>query len=282
MIRSKEESTSYSVVLAVPGIDRIFLHNPGANDSFYASDVDKEALSEAALFHFGYPTLMRSMYENDGAELIKLFRMVKEAGCATSLDLAAVDKDSEAGRADWDKILTNVMPYVDFFLPSIEELCYMLDRRGFEEWQQRAAGKDITEVLDLEKDIRPLADKCMKMGAKVLVLKCGAPGMYYRTAGAEVLDKIGRRTGLDVSSWSGKEGFEKSFKPSKVLSGTGAGDTSIAAFLTSMLNDEKLEDCMELAAATGASCIEAYDALSGLKPLPELKSKIAEGWEHVS
>ena len=282
MIRSKEESTSYSVVLAVPGIDRIFLHNPGANDSFYASDVDKEALSEAALFHFGYPTLMRSMYENDGAELIKLFRMVKEAGCATSLDLAAVDKDSEAGRADWDKILTNVMPYVDFFLPSIEELCYMLDRRRFEEWQQRAAGKDITEVLDLEKDIRPLADKCMKMGAKVLVLKCGAPGMYYRTAGAEVLDKIGRRTGLDVSSWAGKEGFEKSFKPSKVLSGTGAGDTSIAAFLTSMLNDEKLEDCMELAAATGASCIEAYDALSGLKPLPELKSKIAEGWEHVS
>jgi len=167
-------------------------------------------------------------------------------------------------------------------LPSIEELCYMLDRRRFEEWQQRAAGKDITEVLDLEKDIRPLADKCMKMGAKVLVLKCGAPGMYYRTAGAEVLDKIGRRTGLDVSSWAGKEGFEKSFKPSKVLSGTGAGDTSIAAFLTSMLNDEKLEDCMELAAATGASCIEAYDALSGLKPLPELKSKIAEGWEHVS
>jgi hypothetical protein len=39
---------------------------------------------------------------------------------------------------------------------------------------------------------------------------------------------------------------------------------------------------MELAAATGASCIEAYDALSGLKPLPELKAKIAEGWEHVS
>ena len=42
------------------------------------------------------------------------------------------------------------------------------------------------------------------------------------------------------------------------------------------------ESVIELAAATGASCIEAYDALSGLKPLPELKSKIAEGWEHVS
>ena len=39
---------------------------------------------------------------------------------------------------------------------------------------------------------------------------------------------------------------------------------------------------MHLAAATGASCVEAYDALSGLKPLSELKVKIAEGWEHVS
>ena len=34
MIVSKQESTSYSVVIAVPGIDRIFLHNPGANNSF--------------------------------------------------------------------------------------------------------------------------------------------------------------------------------------------------------------------------------------------------------
>ena len=279
MIRSKEESTSYSVVLAVSGIDRIFLHNPGANDSFYASDVDKEVLREAALFHFGYPTLMKSMYENDGAELIKLFKMVKESGCATSLDLAAVDKDSESGKADWEKILSKVIPYVDFFVPSIEELCYILDRTGFEQWQQRAEGKDITEILDLERDIKPLADKCMELGAKVLILKCGAPGMYYCTAGVEELSKIGERIELDVSSWASKEGFEKSYKPSKVLSGTGAGDTSIAAFLTSMLNGEKLEDCIHLAAATGASCVEAYDALSGIKPLSELKVKISEGWE---
>ena len=43
----------------------------------------------------------------------------------------------------------------------------------FEEWQERAAGRDITEVLDVEKDIRPLADRCMELGAKVLLLKCG-------------------------------------------------------------------------------------------------------------
>ena len=32
-------STSYSVVLAVPGMDRIFLHSPGANDTFTEADI---------------------------------------------------------------------------------------------------------------------------------------------------------------------------------------------------------------------------------------------------
>ena len=51
-------STSYSVVLAVPGQDRVFLHSPGANDTFTGGDIPEEALEEAALFHFGYPPLM--------------------------------------------------------------------------------------------------------------------------------------------------------------------------------------------------------------------------------
>jgi len=67
--------------------------------------------------------------------------------------------------------------------------------------------------------------------------------------------------------------------PEKVLSGTGAGDTSIAAFLTAVLEGYSLEDTMHLAAATGASCVEAYDALSGLKSFEELKRKIEAGWK---
>ena len=45
-----------------------------------------------------------------------------------------------------------------------------------------------------------------------------------------------------------------------------------------MLNGRSLEDCIKLAAATGASCVEAYDALSGLKSFAELEEKIARGW----
>lgn len=278
MIISDEESTSYSVVLAVPGIDRIFLHNPGANNTFLASDIPEDVLSEASLFHFGYPPLMASMYEQEGAQLVELMRRVKAAGVATSLDLAAVDAGSAAGRADWNSILQKVLPYIDFFVPSVEELCYMLDRERFLQWMERAAGRDVTEVLDIDADIRPLADKCMAYGAKILLIKCGAPGLYYRSASEKVLQDIGRRAELNISGLADKEGFETSFVPDAVLSGTGAGDTSIAAFLTAMLDGYSLEESVTLAAATGASCVSAYDALSGLLSFDNIKQKIALGW----
>lgn len=62
MIVAPDSATSYSIVLAVPGIDRIFLHDPGANDTFCAEDVNWNMVADATLFHFGYPPLMKRMY----------------------------------------------------------------------------------------------------------------------------------------------------------------------------------------------------------------------------
>ncbi|MQN01581.1 MAG: carbohydrate kinase family protein [Lachnospiraceae bacterium] len=279
MIRTDESGTSYSVVLAVPGIDRMFLHNPGANDIFHAGDVPQEALDDTALFHFGYPPLMASMYQNGGEELTALFKRVHDAGVATSLDLAAVDSSSEAGKQDWKGILERTLPYVDIFVPSIEELCFMLDRDRFDSWQKRAAGRDITTILDPETDIRPIADQCMNMGVKILMLKCGAPGMYCCCADEDTLSRIPSVLGIDAREWSGFTRFERSYVPDRILSGTGAGDTSIAAFLTAVLNGYSPEDCLHLAAAEGASCITEYDALSGIRPLDELKERIDSGWK---
>ena len=279
MIVSEQASTSYSVVLAIPGIDRMFLHHPGANADFTAADIPKEKLKDASLLHFGYPPLMKKIYEGDGAELVKIMQEAKNFDLATSLDMAMVDPGSEAGKADWKLILEKVLPYVDFFVPSVEELCFMIDREKFAELQERAKGGDITECLELEKDVRPLADWCLRKGAKVLAIKCGAPGIYYRSAGKEAISQIGKKAELSVDKWADREGFEKSFQPDKVLSGTGAGDTSIVAFLTAMLEGSSIEESVQLAAATGASCVGAYDALSGLKSFEELRNKIAAGWK---
>lgn len=278
MIIDKDESTAYSVILAMPEVDRIFLHNPGANNSFCAGDIPQNKLEETALLHFGYPPLMKAMYEKEGEELKKLLLRAKEAGAATSLDMAAIDRETEAGRVNWEGILEKVIPYVDFFVPSVEELCFMLDPERFVYWQKKAGSRDITECLDLEKDVKPLAEQCMDFGAKIVLIKCGAPGIYYKTADKRRLLNVGRKVELNLDEWADREGFEKSYVPDKVLSGTGAGDTSIAAFLTAMLEGYPLNKAMQLATAAGASCVAAYDAIGGLKSFEELEMKIQNGW----
>ena len=182
-------STSYSVVLAVPGIDRLFLHNPGTNDTFSADDIPQDALRDAVLFHFGYPTLMRKMYRNGGEELLKMFRRVRAQGIATSLDLTAVDPQSEAGRADWQSILTSVMPEVDFFVPSFEELCFMLNRPLYEELA--ATGGDMAGYPGILREAAGLAEKCVGMGCGAALVKCGISGMVYRTGGRDRMRATG-------------------------------------------------------------------------------------------
>ena len=279
IIVQEGQNTSYSVVLALPGIDRIFLHDPVCNHTFSFEDLPKEKLLGTDLFHFGYPPLMKKMYEDTGSELVRMMKYMKAQGTATSLDLAFVDGESDAGAADWKEILSRVLPYVDFFVPSIEELCFMLDRDRYEAWKTKAGDEDISFSLDVQRDIRPLADKCMELGAKVLLLKCGAPGLYYRTTEVKRLEGLETALGISAEDWSDREGFEASYQPKRVLSGTGAGDTTIAAFLTAMLEGYPFEMCIHLAAAEGASCVEAYDALSGIRPLKELASRIEKGWK---
>ena len=277
LIEDEGSTTSYSVVLAVPGIDRIFLHHSGANDTFAACDIPEDALRDAQLFHFGYPPLMKSMYQRSGEELAKLFRQVKSHGVATSLDLAAVDSQSEAGKADWQAILANVLPDVDFFEPSFEELCFMLDRRRYESLQR--SGGDMTDHMDLLRDAAPLARKCLDMGCASVLVKCGLSGMVYQSADRHRLQKAGERLHLPVDLWANAQGTQSCFQAEVVRSATGAGDVSIAAYLTAAMRGYAPDVCARLAAAEGAASVASYDALGGILSLEELEMRIREGWQ---
>jgi sugar/nucleoside kinase (ribokinase family) len=287
MIVADGARTSYSVVVAIPGSDRFFLHDPGANDTFRFSDLDFAAIRESALFHFGYPPIMRTMYENGGSELVRIFREVDEAGVMTSLDLAAVDGQSDAGKANWERILSEVLPHVDFFMPSLEELAFMIAPNALKALEARAGSGDIVDALSIEKDVEPLAERAIALGAKVVLVKCGAKGLYYRTAEKSHMRRLAEKFAMarDTSAtaflddWSARSGFEASYVPEKILSGTGAGDTTIAAFLASMLEGYPFARCVQLAVGTGASCVEAYDALGGLRSFADLEAKIDAGWK---
>ncbi len=278
MIESENENTSYSVVIAPKGIDRMFLHCPGANDTFSSVDPDYELIREADLFHFGYPPLMKNMFREEGEELVQMFRRVYEMGVATSLDTASVDENAQSGQVDWKKILKRVLPYVDFFVPSIEELAFMINRPLYQEWIGRAEGKDLTLGIR-EEEIRGLAETLLSWGSKVVMIKCGVPGLYLATGNLKTMGALSEKLGLDLFGWEDVRHFEKSYRPEKVLSATGAGDTTIAAFLYAVLQGYDWEECVQLAAAEGATCVETYDAISGLKSLEDLHNRIRAGWE---
>lgn len=265
---SEECSTAYTVVLAPPGIDRIFFHNPGANDVFGLKDLDFKGIAEADLFHLGYPTIMRRMFEHPD-ELLEIFRKVKELGVKTSLDLTAIEEDSDAAKADWPGLFQRLLPKVDFFVPSAEEICFLIDRNRYYKWMERASGGDLTEYLDMEKDIRPLADQLLAWGAGTVLIKCGVKGLYLKTGNSMILSE----------GWQGIELFEPSYQARRVRSATGAGDVSIAAFLTGLLEGKGPKRCLQLAAAAGACCVTEYDSLSGLLTMKEMEEKIDGGWK---
>ena len=128
MVVGAGEITSYSIVISPPGVDRCFLHCSGANDTFTADDVRYDELASARLFHFGYPPIMRAMYADGGSELRRMLARARDAGPAISLDMCSPDPDGDAGRVDWRQLLEDTLPLVDVFVPSIEELLFMLDR----------------------------------------------------------------------------------------------------------------------------------------------------------
>ena len=101
MVVGAGETTSYSIVISPPGVDRCFLHCSGANDTFTADDVRYDELASARLFHFGYPPIMRAMYADGGSELRRMLARARDAGPAISLDMCRPDPDGDAGRVDW-------------------------------------------------------------------------------------------------------------------------------------------------------------------------------------
>jgi sugar/nucleoside kinase (ribokinase family) len=280
MVVDKSVNTSYTIVLSPPGVDRFFLHYPGANDTFSADDVRYEQLSQARLFHFGYPPIMRLMYENDGVELAQIFRRAKETGVTTSLDMALPDPSSIAGRANWVSIIEATLPYVDVFLPSIEEILYMLRREIYDELYQAANGPDILPLVTPQL-LSETSHKLLQMGVKIVALKLGDRGFYSRTAGASSIEALGPARPSDPVAWSNKELWAPCFKVD-VVGTAGSGDATIAGYLSGLLRDMSPEEAATAAVAVGACNVEAADTLSGVRPWDETLRRVAGGWERHS
>ncbi|MEC0267249.1 carbohydrate kinase family protein [Paenibacillus anseongense] len=280
MIVAEGEHSSYSLVISPPGVDRIFLHSTGANDTFVADDIRTNELQGARLFHFGYPPLMRNMYENGGEELARLLSRAKSQGLTISLDMAKPDPESPASRVDWRVILERALPHVDVFLPSFEEILFMLHPERYAELTRIHQTSDLLPYADGEL-LSMLSTELIQMGVAIVAIKLGEHGLYVRTTSdCERIVAMGVcAPSMDqISCWTDRELLAPCFKV-KVAGTTGAGDCTIAGFLAGLLKGLNLEEVLHAAVGVGACNVERSDATSGIPIWEQLRERIAAGWE---
>jgi sugar/nucleoside kinase (ribokinase family) len=227
---------------------------------------------------------MRRMFQDRGAELVEILSRARALGVTVSLDMSHIDANSEAGRADWRGILTAALPFVDLFLPSIEELLAALHPETYaallgKAAAQKTAGGNILPRVTTTL-LADLSQELLDLGVKVAVIKLGDRGLFLRTAGREALAGMGRAAPADPSAWASKELWAPCFKV-KVVGTTGSGDASIAGFLSALLRGLGPEEAAMAAVAVGACNVEAPDALSGLRPWEGPLQRAAAGWERL-
>lgn len=262
------QASSYTVVLSPQNQDRMFLHCPGTNDNFGAADVDYERVRDARIFHFGYPPLMARFYSDDGQELTELLRRARETDVITSLDLALPDAAMPSGRAPWSQILRAALRHVDVFVPSIEEILFMLRRDDYDRWRGDVAAHLTRPYL------RALAGELLHMGAAIAGFKLGDRGLFLRACFDR---KRLARMSLDVSAWAGAEVYHPAFDV-KVAGTTGAGDSAYAGLLAALLRGYGPEDAARWACAVGACNVEYPDSNSGVRPWSEVQARLDAGW----
>ncbi|NDJ86644.1 MAG: carbohydrate kinase family protein, partial [Chloroflexi bacterium] len=217
-------ASSYSVVLSPQDTDRVFLHCTGTNTHFNADHIDFDVVAHARIFHLGYPPLLPRMIAQNGQEMRSIFQRVQANGTLTSVDMALPDPGGLSGQANWPAILRNTLPYVDIFLPSIEEIIFMLRRPDYDTWR----GDVLSRINGAY--LRDLVQELLEMGCTVAGFKLGERGLYLRTA--QDVERLG--IVVDTKQWAAQEQWVPAFG-TDVVGTTGAGDSAYAGFLAALL-----------------------------------------------
>jgi sugar/nucleoside kinase (ribokinase family) len=266
---------SYTVVLAPPGVDRIFLHYPGPNDSFGLEDIDFDLIERARILHFGYPPLMRRIYIDGGRELALIFREARASGAIVSLDMALFDPAGQAAAVDWPAFLATILPHVDLFLPSAEEALLMLDPTHYIELCRTQPG--LAPVIQLSPtELVDLTERLLSFGAAIVGLKCGPRGLLLRTADRQRLQDVPGLDSARVLQWADRQQWCPAYRPLRIRSSTGAGDCLYAGFLKGLLEGLPLEQVLRVSTAMGYFNLLEDDATGGIPPWEVVLSLAAD------
>ena len=142
-----EWRTSSSIVTTRADGSRPALHMLGATKDFFVDEAMIPRVVDAKVFHIGGVGLMNAMDKGQNAVVM---RAAKAGGAITTVDVfAGSSKDLPA--------IASVLPYTDYFMPSIEE----------------------AQALCGRSDYADTAKFFLDMGVKACVLTLGGDGAYY-------------------------------------------------------------------------------------------------------
>ena len=214
VVRSDEAQTSVSVVISSSDGERSFLHCKGANAKLRFEDANFDLIDKTNIV---FVTGSFVMNDFDGADTVEFLKKCKSLGKTTALDVCW---DANAN-PDW--LINDAMPYIDLFMPSIDEA-------------KMIAGED---------DVEKLADCFLNKGAGAVVIKCGSKGCYIKE---------------DINS-EGK--LISAIYVENAVDTTGAGDSFCSGFLAAYSKGYDIYECARFGNAVGACCVMKKGATSG-------------------
>lgn len=122
LITSKNFNTGATIVLNYSE-DRAMVTYPGAMEDLTINDIKEEMINSARHLHFSSYFLQPGMQSG----LLKLFKIAKENGLTTSLDIQWDPKE------EWNFDYKEVLPFVDVFLPNEQEVLLLTGEKKFED-----------------------------------------------------------------------------------------------------------------------------------------------------
>ena len=147
--RTDKAATSATILTIRPNGERPALHCRGASDHLFIDEAEFDAVCDARVLHHGGTGLLAAM---DGGQSARLLRHAKAKGLTTTFDLIAPNDTTLA-------LLTDLLPSVDYFMPSLEEAAFL-------------SGRD---------DPGDAASFFMDRGAGACIFKMGDKGSFTRT-----------------------------------------------------------------------------------------------------
>ncbi|KOC90080.1 carbohydrate kinase family protein [Winslowiella iniecta] len=118
--RTAERETSATMLPIRPNGERPALHYRGASDLLLVQEADFDRVLDCRFLHHGGSGLLAAMDQGPSARLLAA---AKQRGVITSFDLIACNDDTLA-------LLRPLLPYVDYFMPSLEEAAFLSGKQS--------------------------------------------------------------------------------------------------------------------------------------------------------